>query len=184
MGSEPMTGIQKACLFMLSASAVAGGTYAVYAGSRPAAGARSAAGWADPGPRAAAVAVRGTDLGEVGLDASGVAGFRAAGRVGDLDPAVLADLRREGIDLAAIDEFRAMVRDAVTPGDVAEKLRRLLVLRDRLARAAADDPDDERWWSGISASCAAVTRAGRTAASSVVESVTGVWDRLLHELDL
>lgn len=177
-----MTGIQKAFVFTLSASAAAGGTYGAYVGARRVSGAARAVAL-----RHEEDAVRPTFTARIRDIAretwSPAVTGEARGSDGDIDPATIAELQREGIDLAEINELRAMHRDAVTAGHPVEKMRLYLELKRRLVLAAARERRAAVAASAPYSFCTAAVRTGRDAAVSVLDAVTGVWDRLLGEVD-
>ena len=99
------------------------------------------------------------------------------------DPAAVEELKREGIDLSAIAELRDMMRVALTEKDPAVKMKMAAELRRRFGVA----PDAELLGKLERAGGAprlTLTERGRRFVRGIVDGVSGMYDRLLKEVNL
>jgi hypothetical protein len=190
-----MTGIQRVFVFSVAASATVSGGWAMYRGVvRVQDAARTVAERhrADPAP-----VPLGTRMREIAREAwsptmarrDGVASPFGApvpdslrANVPEYDPATVADLRREGIDLASINEIRRMMRTALTAGDPAEKMKMALELKRRFNLEARPDLLGKLDRVG-GAERLTLTGKGRAFVRGVVDSVKGLWGRVLADMD-
>jgi len=99
------------------------------------------------------------------------------------DPAAVDELKREGIDLAAVVELRGMMRIALTEKDPAVRMKMAVELKRRFGL----DPDArilgtlERAGGvpGLS-----LTERGRRFVRGMVDGVSGMYERLIKEVSL
>ncbi len=105
-------------------------------------------------------------------------------RAGDWDPATVAALQREGIDVGAVNEIRSALRDALTSPDPALRLARVNELRAKyglnadpalLGRLDRIDADGRMHGS--------LTGRGRALVASVTGSIATFYHGLVAEVD-
>jgi hypothetical protein len=99
------------------------------------------------------------------------------------DPATVAELKREGIDLTEIAELTALERVALTATDPAARVKAMMELKRRFGM----EPDAAllgRLELGGGVPKLALTERGRRFVLGMADRVGALYDRFLKEVDL